>query len=376
MSVRRRGKRLVVDYYPDGRKGKRVQISLPPIIQDEDQARALEKDMKAAAKGEEQAAVVHQGTIVQVLFEEYLEWCRTYRRPRTQRDIENAWSSRGKKILGQERILDINKHHLNVYSRIRRADGVSNRTVTKELAYFSGFLKWCRREKNVPLDRIRIEPLPHKRPLPMVLSPEEAVQLVEHAPSSMYRALFCALYTLGLRISEARGLTWGDVDMTNHVLKVTQKGGSQKILPMGGWLEGCLREIRRRRPADSPVFVNHRTGKPFYDVRKAMEKARAAAKIQKKVTPHLLRHSIATHMVGQDVNLRTVQQYLGHAQVVTTEWYTHVAMGHLRKAADTVLSGIVTTGISRKGRKKEGEKNRHHTDQAGTRMNTGGRKDF
>jgi integrase/recombinase XerD len=78
------------------------------------------------------------------------------------------------------------------------------------------------------------------------------------------------------------------------------------------------------------LFANPRNGKSILDVRGAITRICKAAGVAKKVTPHLFRHSIATHLMGVDVKLQMIRQYLGHAQIATTEFYTHVDLGHLR----------------------------------------------
>ncbi len=85
-------------------------------------------------------------------------------------------------------------------------------------------------------------------------------------------------------------------------------------------------------PKHGYIFVSKRNGQPIRDIRKAIARAKRKAGITKKIYPHLLRHSFATHLLGKNVNLRTIQQFLGHSQVGTTEWYTHVTQGHLQDA--------------------------------------------
>jgi len=140
---------------------------------------------------------------------------------------------------------------------------------------------------------------------------------------------------------EAAGLKWEDVDFDNRAVRTRQKGGTFKILPMTEPLVTALTGIKPQKlaPGDH-IFISRRTGRPIVNIRKAIENACEAAGIVKHVNPHLFRHSFATHLLGNGINLRTIQTMLGHADIDTTEWYTHVAMDHLREAGDAIENGL------------------------------------
>ena len=269
--------------------------------------------------------------MVASLFKKYLEWYRIHRQPRSYQDLESVFKNQISKILGTEKVADISPDHILLYKQIRSKESVTNRTINKELHYFSGFLKWVARENYIPARTFRIETLPHKRPVPMVLSPEEVLGILK-AAEPFYRAFFLCLYTLGLRMNEARQLKWEDLDFKAHTVRIQQKGGTWKILPLSAW---TVEEIMAIPQVEgSPfVFVSRRSGKPINNVTKALARACKKAGITRHVNPHLFRHSIATHLMGGNINLRVIQKFLGHAQVGTTEWYTHVALGHFSEAS-------------------------------------------
>jgi len=165
----------------------------------------------------------------------------------------------------------------------------------------------------------------------MVLSPEEILKIIQDT-EPFYRAFFLCLYTLGLRMNEARQLKWEDIDLHSRSVRIQQKRGSWKLLPLPEWPADAIREIPR--VDGSPfVFVSRRSGKPVNNVTKAIARACKKAGITRHVHPRLFRHSIATHLMGGNINLRIIQKFLGHAQVGTTEWYTHVALEHFSEAS-------------------------------------------
>lgn len=364
MSVFRRGKRLVIDYRPDGRYGKRVRFTLPEEFQDEDEARGIEADMKRAAR-DPQAENLSSTTTVREAFPEYIEHCKLHKAPGSSSDIEYAWHAHFERILGDYRVSEIGIHHITLYKRFRKAERIrpkkknappgkpiSNRTINKELSYFSGFLRWCEENHNIKRQNFHIQALPAKRPVPMPLSIEECLAIIEKA-EPIYQGFILCLFALGLRKAEARNLRRSDIDRVNHTLKVVQKGGGEKVLPAGEWLvsildaidDQAIRKGSRAKTTPKPntegyVFFNRRTGRPVYDYRKAINRAAKKAGVTKRVTPHIFRHSVGKFLVDQNVNLRVIQRYLGHQRVSTTEIYTQVELESLRGAESAIFKSM------------------------------------
>ena len=151
-------------------------------------------------------------------------------------------------------------------------------------------------------------------------------------------ALLEFLYATGARVSEAVGVDLGHLDLDDRVVLVTGKGAKQRLVPIGGkavtalsrWLPDRLSLVRRGQRGD-PVFLNLRgrrlSRQGAFDVVKA--NARRAGIEGDEVSPHVLRHSAATHMVEAGADLRTVQEILGHATISTTQIYTKVSPAHL-----------------------------------------------
>ena len=183
------------------------------------------------------------------------------------------------------------------------------------------------------------------RKLPRTLSPGEAERLVEAAAGTTPRdlrdrALVELLYGAGLRVSEAVGLEKGGVDLDERLVRSIGKGGKERIVPLGRSAADALRRYlsrgrpfldRRHRPE---LFLNARGGPltragAFLILRRLAEKAGLDPR---RIHPHLLRHSFATHLLEGGADLRSVQEMLGHADLATTELYTHVTDRRRREA--------------------------------------------
>jgi len=167
------------------------------------------------------------------------------------------------------------------------------------------------------------------RGLPRVLGMSEVVALLGAMQTPLYRIVALVLYATGLRISEAVALEVGDIDAARGVIRVRHgKGEKAREVMLSPKLYTALRCYwRMARPPMPHLFVSPRTGKPVRPdaVRAAMCRARADAGLKKRVTPHMLRHSFATHLLDDGTDVRVIQHLLGHASVATTVRYTHVS---------------------------------------------------
>jgi len=167
------------------------------------------------------------------------------------------------------------------------------------------------------------------RGLPRVLDMSEIVALLGAMTSPVYRIIALVLYAAGLRISEAVALQVGDIDAARGVIHVRRgKGGKPREVMLSPKLLAALRVYwRATRPPHPYLFVSAQTGKPVRPeaVRTAMHRARVDARLRRRVTPHMLRHSFATHMLEAGTDVRVIQHLLGHASVATTVRYTRVS---------------------------------------------------
>jgi integrase/recombinase XerD len=220
-----------------------------------------------------------------------------------------------------------------------RADGLASSTIARRLAAVRSYGKHLvllgARSDNPAAE---ITPPRRPRTVPRTLSPSEAERLIDAAngttPRAMRdRALVELMYGAGLRVSETVGLSRGAVDLDNRVVRVLGKGGKERIVPLGRPAADAVRRYlamgrphldRRHRP---DLFLNARGGAltragAFLVLRRLADRAGLEPG---RVHPHLLRHSFATHLLEGGADLRSVQEMLGHADLSTTERYTHVS---------------------------------------------------
>lgn len=330
--------KYIVDYWPDGRHGKRIRYALPENV-DLETARTIEADIRRAARSGPRDPQPDMTTTFDELAPEYLEYCRLHltKASMSERTYALTYICR---IIGSLPLSQFNHGHVTAYQMKRLAQGVSNKTVNKEAYYIQAFIRWARDEKNLPVEPFTFKKLSYHRPVPVVLSPDEVKRILAVC-TPFYRALFLCLYSLGLRFSEAQQLTWDSIDFENKAVVTKQKGGSFKVLPLNKWLEKALKALPQEK--GKHIFLSDRTGRPItHNCGRALIAAARKAGIEKRVYPHLLRHSVATFFMGENVNLRKIQAYLGHADVSSTEWYTHVVAGHLRDATEGLFARLST----------------------------------
>jgi integrase/recombinase XerD len=227
-----------------------------------------------------------------------------------------------------------------------RAQGLAPATVARRTAAVRSFFRHLVLLGAVSENPAAALELPRRRrTLPRTLSPSEAERLIEAAagitPRDLRdRALVELLYGAGLRVSEAVGLERAGVDLENRLVRCVGKGGKERIVPIGRAAAEAIRRYqsrgrpfldRRHRPE---LFLNARGGGltragAFLILRRLAAKAGLEPE---RVHPHLLRHSFATHLLEGGADLRSVQEMLGHADLATTELYTHVSDRRRREA--------------------------------------------
>jgi integrase/recombinase XerC len=223
-----------------------------------------------------------------------------------------------------------------------RAEGLSAATLARRLSALSGLLGYAVECAEL-VDNVAAGVRPPKRPkrLPRNLAPEQT-GLLMHAVGAGAEARDMALvgimYGCGLRVSEAVGLDLADIDLHVGELRVLGKGRKERIVPIPAQVVSLVRAhlaTRQVAPAQQAVFLNARGGRlTTRSVQRMLKERALATGADMSVTPHRLRHSYATHLLAGGVDLRAIQELLGHSALSTTERYTHLDIAHLTEVYD------------------------------------------
>ncbi len=170
--------------------------------------------------------------------------------------------------------------------------------------------------------------------LPQVLSKEEIGRMIESTNNLKHRLLIMVLYYAGLRLDEARNLKWQDLDFDRDIIHLkTAKGDKERVVFFHAKLKDLLKLYGIK--SEGLIFISQIGNK--YNKRTIQQVVKGAAKkagIKKKVSPHTLRHSFATHLLESGADIRYIQQLLGHKDLKTTQIYTHVANRDIKRLAD------------------------------------------
>ncbi len=223
---------------------------------------------------------------------------------------------------------------------------VAPATLQRKAACLRSFYRHLRREGLIEHDPTAdLRGPPKLRRLPKVLSREQVGKLLEQPrgtePLALRdRALLEVMYACGLRVSEAIGLQVGDVDLEEGMLRARGKGSKERIVPVGRRAVEALDLYgRRARPvlvgacAQTHLFVNHRgAGLSRQGLYKIVQSHAGTAGLAERMTPHTLRHTFATHLLSGGCDLRSLQEMLGHADLATTQIYTHLSAERLKDA--------------------------------------------
>lgn len=219
------------------------------------------------------------------------------------------------------------------------------RSISRLIASLRRFYRYCLRENRISMDpTIQIESPKLPRSLPKSLNEDEVIALLNapnlSEPAGLRdRAMLELLYACGLRVSELVSIRTTEVSVSDGVVRVTGKGSKTRLVPMGeeaaDWISRYLKEVRgdilQKRLSDA-LFVTNRgeamTRQAFWY---AIKRYALMAGITKQMSPHVLRHAFATHLLNHGADLRVVQMLLGHADISTTQIYTHVARERLKQ---------------------------------------------
>ena len=239
---------------------------------------------------------------------------------------------------------ELGTDELSLFLRERKSEGLSASSLRISMVHLKVFFRWLAGKNRLPMDPA--EPLLSPRPdkgLPETMNRETVERLLEGIDRSQPlgrrdRAMLEVFYASGLRLSELCGLRLERYDPDDGFLRVTGKGNKTRIVPVGGRAREAVEDYLKNERANlvtkrtgSEIFLSVRGGKLSPDrVRQIVKERAAQAGIESNVYPHLLRHSFATHLLEGGADLRVIQELLGHADISTTQIYTHVDGARLK----------------------------------------------
>lgn len=249
------------------------------------------------------------------------------------------------KFCGELSLEKIDYLLLRKYLAVLKEKNLGNRTVGRHLSALRSFFRFLCREGYLKANPILMLSSPKlDKHLPSFMTEEEVSKLIESAlPKDNHdelglrnRAILETFYSSGLRISELVGLSLDDLDFISGIVKAKGKGKKERVVPIGDVALTAIRKyLDQRKKQSNAVFLN-KNGKRISTrgVRDVVEKYLKSAGIQRGVSPHTFRHSFATHLLDRGADLRTVQELLGHANLSTTQIYTHLTTEKLKNVYD------------------------------------------
>jgi integrase/recombinase XerD len=245
-------------------------------------------------------------------------------------------------------IASVSREDVTGFMMHLKKKGLSGGTIARNLASLKTFWKFLVMERIVPENITAVIETPKTwKTIPEVLNRQEVERLL-NAPRTRStrgirdRAILELMYATGLRVSEVNGLKKTNVNLAAGFVKCSGKGGKERVVPLGsvarGAIEKYLENARQKLSAktkDEHLFLS-KLGRSLsrQSIWKMIQKYAKVAGIKKHITPHTLRHSFATHLLEGGADLRGVQEMLGHADISTTQIYTHISKDKLKKVHD------------------------------------------
>jgi len=308
----------IVDYYPNGRGSKRVQRAIKCT---EAQAYEIEASWRVKTKSPEVLVCPRINEVSPHFIEHYKLDHQPGGTKRTIRSLKILL-----KFFGTMQFTSITNQVIEQYKR-ERLEQVKPTTINKELSTLSMFCKWAQDMRYCEEIKIkRFPPKLVKAPMPEIHSREDVIKLIDSMPWPK-QGLYWCLYYGGLRSEEARTMRVEKINLSLGIMLVVGKGNKERVVPIIDDLRMILE--KRLAEVETGLLWTGPAGKKIGDLRKTIEWAQKRTKIKGHYTPHSFRHAFGTHATMSGVNLRTLQEVMGHSTSTTTEIYTRLAAGAL-----------------------------------------------
>ena len=227
------------------------------------------------------------------------------------------------------------------FLHLKREKKYSPRSLHRKICSLKSFYRFLKKEAYIssnPAENIESPKIP--KSLPKTISIEEALKLLNAPTNIRDQTVLFLLYGTGMRVSELSNLNLDSLDLDNRMLRIVEgKGNKDRIIPLPDVVIPIIKEYlaNRRQDITSSALILNRSGQRLSarSIQRLVKKYKGQANLQdKKITPHTLRHAFATHLLSNSVDIRVIQELLGHASLSTTQLYTHVSVEHLRKSYD------------------------------------------
>jgi tyrosine recombinase XerC len=221
--------------------------------------------------------------------------------------------------------------------------GEKKSTVSRKLAAIRSFFQHCVRKQWIEENPAKVVSTPkQEKPVPSFLSEEEMEEFLDLPQTGKPldlrdKAMMELLYATGIRVSELVGVNLDDVKFTERLIRIRGKGKKERLVPFGRKAEESLQSYLRSRPLinkgrikEKPLFLNYRGEKlSSRSVERTVDKYILRSALRRKISPHSLRHSFASHLLSRGADLRVIQELLGHESLATTQKYTHLDLKRL-----------------------------------------------
>lgn len=233
---------------------------------------------------------------------------------------------------------ELKRRDFSSYTKFLAKKELNPSSITRKIASIKGLFRYLCYKRDIktnPATSIISPKLPKK--LPRVLSIQEIDKIIKDGLNVEERAIFELLYSAGIRVSELTNLNMKNIDLNQKVIKVFGKGSKERIVPINKMCVDIIKKYLKKRELTALRY----NSKPYLFLNDKGEKIsrqkvykiirKQGELIGKKISPHTVRHSFATHLLERGADLRVVQELLGHSSIVTTQIYTHISKNTLRE---------------------------------------------